>query len=115
MLSHLPKFYTTPLFIMMLVFATGCATGNSHYKKESLEFMHGNMRLSGFITLPENRTKPFPVLIFVHADGPTPYDSYGYYPYLWKRLAEKGIASYSWHKAGVKNSEGNWLKQSMDD
>ncbi len=109
------------LIVLVITFITvflisGCgATRNAHYKEESQDFVHGNKRLSGFLTLPKDGDKPFPVLVFVHGDGPTPYDAFGYYPYLWKHLAKKGIASYSWHKAGVKTSEGNWLHQSMDE
>jgi len=44
-----------------------------------------------------------------------PFDAYGYYRPLWDRLAEAGIAAFSWDKAGVGKSSGNWENQSMDD
>ena len=44
-----------------------------------------------------------------------PYDAYGDYRPLWGRLAERGIASFSWDKVGVGNSQGDWQSQSMDD
>jgi len=44
-----------------------------------------------------------------------PFDAYGYYRPLWDRLAKMGIASFSWDKAGIGKSTGNWESQSMDD
>jgi len=103
------------LMLLIIIFLTGCASSNSNYKEQSLDFVSANKRLSGFLMLPNKGEKPFPLLVFVHGDGATPYDAFGYYPYLWRHLAERGIASFSWHKAGVKSSEGSWLKQSMHD
>ena len=65
--------------------------------------------------LPKNKKGPFPVVIFIHGDGALPYDAYGYYKPLWEKLAKKGIASFSWNKAGVEDSSGNWNYQSMED
>lgn len=90
-------------------------TGCGNYEEIELDFTHNDNRLSGSIILPKKGIKPYPVVIFVHGDGSTPYDSWGYYNYIWKYLAKKGIASYSWNKAGVQGSTGNWLKQSMED
>ena len=103
---------------LILLFVGGCESAllnNKSFKEVKLGFNHKNNHLSGSLILPKEGTEPFPVVVFVHGDGAQPYDAFGYYNYLWKHLADKGIASYSWSKAGVGESTGSWLKQSMDD
>ncbi len=85
------------------------------YEESVVGFDHKMNHIAGTMILPKHRPQPFPVAIFVHGDGSMPYDAYGYYRPLWKQLAEKGIASFSWDKAGVGDSSGNWQSQSMDD
>lgn len=99
----------------ILLTLVSCTSSNRKSKTSSVNFEHGNNHLSGTLTLPKEGSGPFPVALFVHGDGAMPSDAYGYYNYLWNRLAKSGIASFSWHKAGVNTSTGNWLKQSMDD
>ena len=88
---------------------------NEKYREVPITFEHAGNQLSGSVMLPKNRPGPFPVVVFVHGDGAMPYDAYGYYRPLWNRLAEQGIASFSWDKAGVGKSRGDWQNQSMDD
>ena len=88
---------------------------NKSYEEVALNFSHNSNHLSGSLMLPKNGDKPSYVVVFVHGDGAMPYDAYGYYRPLWQALAEKGIASFSWNKAGVNTSTGKWQNQSMDD
>jgi hypothetical protein len=71
--------------------------------------------ISAVINFPTHidRTKPFPVLIFVHVDGATNADNFGYYTHMWEIFAKNEIATMSWNKKGVENSSGNSLNQSM--
>ena len=71
--------------------------------------------ISAVINFPTHidRTKPFPVLIFVHVDGATNADNFGYYTHMWEIFAKNEIATMSWNKKGVENSSGNLLNQSM--
>jgi len=85
------------------------------YEVVELNFKNKKNTLDGKLILPSKRYDNVPVMIFVHGDGAMPYDAYGYYNSLWRALAKKGIASYSWSKAGVDDSSGNWQNQSMDD
>ncbi|XZG70429.1 alpha/beta hydrolase family protein [Chitinibacteraceae bacterium HSL-7] len=55
------------------------------------------------------------LLVFVHGDGPQPFDANGYYPLWWHTLNRQGYAIASWDKPGVGDSGGNWLRQSMSD
>jgi len=88
---------------------------SKNYREIPVNFEHVGDQISGMIILPEEGHKPFSVLVFVHGDGATPYDAYGYYRPLWKRLAKQGITSFSWDKPGVGRSSGDWQNQSMDD
>ncbi len=101
-------------FMLDLLSMAGCDSDNKQTNTSRVDFIHANNHLAGTLTLPEG-SGPFPVAIFVHGDGAMPADAHGYYNYLWKRLADNGIASYAWHKAGVNRSTGNWLTQSMDE
>ncbi len=102
--------------VITLISLSGClAVDSKIYRQVTVDFEHGGNLLSGSLILPENRSSPFPVAVFVHGDGAIPYDAHGYYRPLWKQLAKQGIASFSWDKAGVGKSQGDWQNQSMDD
>ena len=83
--------------------------------KERLVFEHQEDTLAG-VYLPQlNHDKAKAVILFVHGDGPLAYDAEGYYELIWHPLRQLGYAIFSWDKAGVGNSSGNWLDQSMLD
>jgi len=86
-----------------------------YYEEIEMNFTNKNSQLHGKLILPKTKKQSYPLLVFVHGDGAMPYDAYGYYNSLWNALAKNGIASYSWDKAGVENSSGNWQEQSMED
>lgn len=106
------KFLLLSLVFLFIFFLVGC---NKNYREMSISFEHEGNHLSGSIMLPKNSQEPYPTVVFVHGDGATPYDAYGYYSPLWNRLAKQGIASLSWDKPGVGGSQGDWESQSMDD
>ncbi|CAH9049683.1 hypothetical protein PSECIP111854_00330 [Pseudoalteromonas sp. CIP111854] len=85
------------------------------YKNEDLDFNVNNTVRSGSLILPTNTQSPRALMIFVHGDGAMGRSAFGYYYPLWQRLAKQGIASYSWDKAGVGGSGGNWLEQNMQN
>ncbi len=82
---------------------------------EELIFKHGSHYLSGHYLEPSNGKPIKAILLFVHGDGPTSYDADGYYNIIWKALRNNGYAIYSWDKANIGKSTGNWLEQSMED
>ncbi len=86
-----------------------------NYDETELSFKTKKNTLTASLILPKNKKGPFPVVIFIHGDGATPYDSHGYYRPLWNELSKKGIASFSWNKPGVNSSSGNWHLQTMED
>ncbi len=87
----------------------------THYNAINTTFRSDGNELAAVLTLPRDADGAVPVVIFVHGDGPLPRDAHGYYRPLWNRLAQQGIASFAWDKAGVGGSSSDWLAQSMDD
>lgn len=82
---------------------------------ERLTFHHQKDTLSGVYFPPLNQDSAKAVILFVHGDGPLAYDAEGYYEFVWQPLRQLGYAIFSWDKAGVGSSSGNWLNQSMLD
>lgn len=70
--------------------------------------------LSGTLVMPMDTANP-PIALIVHGDGAQDrFASGGYLPLI-NTLVDAGIGVFSWDKAGVGESTGNWLDQTMDD
>lgn len=105
---------TIVFFLAIIIFFFSHQQYN--YTKKEITFTDKGNLLKGTLNIPKKKKEnSTPLVIFVHGDGETPADNFGYYQYIWDVLAENGIASMSWSKKGVGRSEGNWLQQSMDD
>ncbi|WP_127557729.1 alpha/beta hydrolase family protein [Saccharospirillum alexandrii] len=78
-------------------------------------FYHGGNQIAGRYIPAEGAASRDAVIVFVHGDGALNYDAHGYYEPIWDRLTQAGFAVFSWDKAGVGKSTGQWLHQSMDD
>ena len=70
--------------------------------------------LSGTLVLPMDATNP-PVALIVHGDGAQDRFSDGGSLPLINTLVDAGIGVFTWDKAGVGQSTGNWLDQTMED
>jgi hypothetical protein len=70
--------------------------------------------LSGTLVMPIDAINP-PIALIVHGDGAQDRFSNGGYLPLINTLVDAGIGVFSWDKAGVGESTGNWLDQTMDD
>lgn len=101
------------ILIIFLAIALIVPNEKSYFEK-TISFVHGNDKLIGILTTPESEGA-YPCIIFVHGDSAMPSDAFGFYRPFWEQLAKKGIASFSWDKAGVGGSSGDWENQSMDD
>mgnify|MGYP003117723773 FL=1 len=81
---------------------------------EQISFAHDGAVLSGSLILPDAQHTG-PIALLVHGDGPQDrFADDGYLPLI-NALLDRGIGVYSWDKAGVGESTGNWLSQSMND
>lgn len=77
-------------------------------------FEYDGNQMAGSLFVPEDKDS-FPVVVFVHGDGYSDRTESGEYNMLLNAFLDKGIGCYSYDKAGVGDSEGNWLDQSMVD
>lgn len=94
---------------LIAIFLFACS---SISEPQRLDFEHDGNKLAGTLLLPQT-PGPHPVVIFVHGDGATTWDAYGYYRPFMTALKNVGYAVYSWDKPGVGGSSGNWLDQSL--
>ncbi|WP_252723919.1 S9 family peptidase [Thalassospira sp. A40-3] len=86
----------------------------SNRSTKQISFAHGDAVLSGSLILPDAQHTG-PIALLVHGDGPQDrFAGDGYLPLI-NALLDRGIGIYSWDKAGVGESTGNWLSQSMND
>ncbi len=78
---------------------------------KEIEFGSG---LSGSLYLPDKKG-PYKVIVFIHGDGPTNRTLDGGYNFIINRFLKSGYACFSYDKAGISKSSGNWLSQTMRD
>ncbi|WP_336080683.1 alpha/beta hydrolase family protein [Thalassospira sp. CH_XMU1448-2] len=115
------KFNTTTLLIAALIILPAVYFMNgmmdfdlSERSVTEIGFDHGPDHLSGSLILP-NQNHDGPIALIIHGDGPQDrFSGDGYLP-LFSALLDQNIGIYSWDKAGIGESTGNWLDQSMND
>lgn len=95
--------------VIFVVSLSGVANADVDY------FYHDGNQMAGRYIPAEGAVPQDVVMVFVHGDGALNYDAHGYYEPIWDRLTQAGFAVFSWDKAGVGDSTGQWLHQSMDD
>ncbi len=88
--------------------------GLSDHMLRQVSFEIEGAVLSGTLVTPNDITAP-PIAIIIHGDGAQDrFSNSGYLPLI-NTLVDAGIGVFSWDKAGVGKSTGNWLHQTMDD
>lgn len=93
------------LLMMMALLLTACATLSPFGAVEELTFQSGEFKVVGDLRLPAG-SGPFPVVLFVHGDGPV--DRTGMLTYLpiMERMLQAGFATFAWDKPGTGKSTG---------
>jgi len=86
----------------------------SEHTQREVTFVVDDAVLSGTLIMPKDIIAP-PIAIIVHGDGAQDRFSNGGALPLISTLTDAGIGVFSWDKAGVGTSTGNWLNQTMDD
>lgn len=103
------------LIAIGIVFIQGLSDYDlSDHSQRDIKFRADGAELTGTLILPADHPAA-PILVFVHGDGPQDRFSSGGYLPLMNALLDHGIGVYSWDKAGIGTSSGDWLTQSMDD
>lgn len=93
----------TALLLPGLLLAGVACAGQS--ATEEITFRSGPFTLVGDLNLPQGRG-PFPVVIFVHGDGPNSRTSGVTYPPIMERMWRAGFATFAWDKPGTGESTG---------
>ncbi|MFE9255255.1 alpha/beta hydrolase family protein [Streptomyces sp. NPDC006879] len=104
--------------LLLLAAAGGALVTWQHtydLREKAVTVRQGGRTLDGVLALPEQGQGPFPLVVFVHGDGPVNATHDTFYRPIWESLARAGYASLSWNKPGVDGSRGDWLDQTMDD
>ena len=94
------------LLWMCVPLASACA----QRAVEQITFRSGPFTVVGDLRLPEG-AGPFPVVVFVHGDGPNNRTSGVTYPPIMERMLQAGYATFAWDKPGTGESTGQ-LQQS---
>ncbi|WP_160198314.1 alpha/beta hydrolase family protein [Senegalia massiliensis] len=79
-----------------------------------INFVNSGINLSGSLYLPDT-PPPYDLVFLIHGDGPQDRTLNGGYALIMNHLLDQGIACFSYDKAGVSKSEGNWLEQTMKE
>ena len=89
--------------LALLLMAGVSCSGQS--TPEEITFRSGPFTLVGDLNLPRG-PGPFPVVIFVHGDGPNSRTSGVTYPPIMERMWRAGFATFAWDKPGTGESTG---------
>ncbi|MEC5320540.1 alpha/beta hydrolase [Brenneria populi subsp. brevivirga] len=115
MIKYLASFLAIVVFVTVVLLNRLSEFELSGYElQRSITFEHRQDILQGTLILPQKAISP-PVVLLVHGDGAQDRWSDGGYIPLVKFLVSQGVAVFSWDKAGVGASKGNWLAQTMSD
>lgn len=91
-----------------MAFCIFCKTNQaaSEYQAvEEITFQSGSFKVVGDLKLPKGKG-PYPVILFVHGDGPNNRTSGVTYPPIMERMLRAGFATFAWDKPGTGESTG---------
>jgi pimeloyl-ACP methyl ester carboxylesterase len=74
---------------------------------EELSFTSSDFQLVGDLRIPRG-SPPFPVVLFVHGDGPNDRTAGITYPPIMQCMHEAGFATFAWDKPGTGESTGEF-------
>jgi len=86
-------------------------------KEVDVKFKLGDQELAGSLILPEGKG-PFPLIIFIHGDGPMDRKAFHFYQPIFQCFVNLGAACFSWDKPGVGESTNKftgWRHQGCAD
>jgi pimeloyl-ACP methyl ester carboxylesterase len=96
---------TWRLLLVALFFTAGCASQAQEPRTEEISFRSGSFEIVGELHLPVG-IGLYPVVVFVHGDGPNDRSGGGTYPPIMARMASAGYATFAWDKPETGESSG---------
>jgi pimeloyl-ACP methyl ester carboxylesterase len=91
--------------IAFLLLGLACAGRAQQPSTQEIVYYSGPFKVVGDLRLPEGRG-PYPVIVFVHGDGPNDRTSGVTYPPIMERMHSAGYATFAWDKPGTGESTG---------
>jgi pimeloyl-ACP methyl ester carboxylesterase len=82
-----------------------CAGQAQKPRIEEISFRSRSFQIAGDLRLPGGRG-PYPVVMFVHGDGPNDRTAGGTYSPIMERMERAGYATFAWDKPGTGESTG---------
>jgi len=91
--------------LLTVLLLPACARQPQPASVEEITFQSGEFTLVGELRTPAGK-EPFPVVIFVHGDGPANRTMFGMYLPIMERMLRAGYAVFSWDNPGTGESTG---------
>lgn len=91
--------------LAVLFLLAACARQDQPTRTEEIVFHSDTFKVVGELNLPAG-SSPFPVVAFVHGDGPNDRTSGGTYSPIMERMIKAGYATFAWDKPGTGQSTG---------
>ncbi len=89
----------------ILLLVPACKRQDQPFRTEEMVFHSGKFEIVGDLRLPEGNG-PYPLVVFVHGDGPNDRISGGTYLPIMARMEKAGYATFAWDKPGTGESSG---------
>ena len=104
-MKHLYLRFMICTIVLCLLMAACSSPAPQLPRVEEITFQSGSFTVVGDLRLPEG-TAPFPVVLFVHGDGPADRLGSGSYLPIMDRILQAGYATFAWDKPGTGESTG---------
>jgi len=104
-IRRIPITTLAKLLMVALLLLSSCTGQPQPPRIEEITFQSGSFKVVGDLRLPGGRG-PYPVVVFVHGDGPTDRTASGMYLPVMERMLRAGYATFAWDKPGTGESTG---------
>lgn len=102
------------IFLLLAVASLlpACTRQPQRTRVEEVTFPSGEFKLVGDLRLPAG-SGPFPVVLFVHGDGPVDRTGLMTYLPIMERMLQAGFATFAWDKPGTGESTGELTEPNL--
>jgi hypothetical protein len=100
------------LLLALALLLPGCTRQPQRAMVEEITFQSGPFKVVGDLRLPAG-SGPFPVVLFVHGDGPVDRTGSMTYLPIMERMLQAGFATFAWDKPGTGESTGELTEPNL--